>query len=118
MSAEEHRTSPRVPKHFIIRYQDPRAPLLGWFASPVQDLSSHGVRFFCERALKPGDALELQLVLPGLPPVSPTARVVWAKPGRLGMWEIGVTFTIADLGVQRLVDDAVQRQLRKQERSE
>ena len=111
--AAEQRRAPRLHRSFMVRYQPPGKT--AWLMSPLRDLSSGGARFLSEHAFTAGDLFEMQLVLPSTPqPVPLKARVAWAKPWRGGLLEIGVTFSPGDAGIQRTVDDAINRLLGRQ----
>ena len=97
MSEAEHRRAMRVIRSFVVRYQSLPAAPRSWLVSTLRDFSQTGARFFCDRPFGVGEAMSLELVLPtSKEPVTLTARVVWAKPSRLGMTELGIEFTPPD----------------------
>ena len=112
-SGAEHRRTPRIIHSFMLRYQPPDKPT--WLLSPLRDLSSGGARFLSEYAFIAGDRFDVQLVLPTAShPVEVKARVAWAKPWRVGLFEVGVTFDPGDVGIQQTIDEAVKRLLANQ----
>lgn len=114
----EHRRAPRVARSVIVRYRCPEAGQTVWLVSPLRDVSSGGARFLSEQTVAIGRTIEMQLMLPtASQPVSLLARVVRTKPAQTGLIEVGVTFSTADVAVQRAIDRAVAHFLHKQERS-
>jgi Tfp pilus assembly protein PilZ len=112
MSQAEHRRTPRLAHPFMVRYQPPGRG--AWLMSPLKDLSSGGARFLSEHPFAVGEVFEIQLVLPtSSQPVPLNARVTWTKPWRAGLVEVGLTFDPGDVGVQRTIDDAVNRLLQR-----
>ena len=110
MSQAENRRTPRIAHSFMVRYQPPGRGV--WLMSPLKDLSSGGARFLSEHAFTAGEAFEVQLILAtSSQPVQLKARVAWVKPWRAGLREIGLTFDAGDVGIQRTIDEAVNRLL-------
>ena len=98
----------------MVRFRSSEEERGGWFVSPLRDLSSGGARFLSEKSFSVGSTLEFHITLPSSPkPVVLTARVAWAKPTRMNMAELGVTFDPGDAAIQRTIDEAVARFLRK-----
>ena len=113
-SGSEHRHMPRVEQHFMVRYRLVGGPVGEQFISPLRDLSRSGARWFSELPLRNGARLELSLSLPTAPqPVHVQAKVVWTKPARLSMTELGVTFEPVDAKTQGMIDEVVGRFLRR-----
>ncbi len=111
----EQRGSPRVAHSIMVRYRCPERGEMQWGISPLRDLSVGGARFFSERPFSAGTALDLHLMLPvAKQPVVLTGRIAWARPGRLGMTELGVTFEPSDPDTRAKVELAVAHFLGKQ----
>lgn len=109
---DEQRRTPRIARSFMIRYQ-PKGQA-AWFMSPLLDLSSGGARFRSEHPFAASEAFDIQLVLPNAAqPVLLKARTAWAKPWRIGLVEIGITFDPGDVGIQKTIDEAVDHLLRR-----
>ena len=110
MSGAEHRKAPRITHPFMVRYQPPGKR--AWLMSSLRDLSGGGARFFSEHVFAAGEMFEIKLILPTSSyPVQLKACVAWVKPWRAGLLEVGVTFDPGDVGVQRMIDEAVSRLL-------
>ena len=111
---KENRRSARIAHSFVVRYW----PTKGEAQSKVtqlEDFSKTGARFLSEHAFIAGDRFDVQLVLPTAShPVEVKARVAWAKPWRVGLFEVGVTFDPGDVGIQQTIDEAVKRLLANQ----
>ena len=112
----EQRRLPRVNRSFMVRYRAVGHAQGNWFVSPLRDLSSHGARFLSEQPFAVGSLLEVALVLPTVSkPILVQAKIVWAKPWRVGLTELGVAFDAGDDAAQQL-RASVTRFLRKETR--
>ena len=112
----EQRRLPRVNRSFMVRYRAAGQAQGNWFVSPLRDLSSHGARFLSEQPFAVGSLLEVALVLPTMPkPILVQANVVWTKPWRIGLTELGIAFDAGD-DVTRQLQASVARFLRKETR--
>ena len=112
---QEHRRLPRVDRHYMVRYRPISAGGGGgWLVSPLRDLSSGGARFISEHPFTPGEAFEMQLLLPiSTQPIAMKARVAWVKTRTMSMVEMGITFDPGDIALQRTIDAAISRFIQK-----
>ena len=97
MSEAERRRAIRIIHSFIVRYQSLPAAPRSWLVSTLRDFSQTGARFLCDHPFGVGETMNPQLGLPtSKEPVTLTARVVWTKPSRLDVTELGIEFTPPD----------------------
>ena len=117
MMAAEQRRDPRVQRPFMLRYRSLHGAWAPWSITPVRDLSASGARFLSEHPLSVGARVELHLVLPASQqPVLLEGQVAWVKAkgaGRMGLMEVGVSFSVRDDATQQLLEAAVRHFLRR-----
>ena len=110
----EHRSAPRISRQFMMRYRPYEAEQEGWLVSPLRDLSATGARLLSERTLRVGDELEVQLILPASAhPIAVKAHVVWVKPWRFTIVEIGLQFDFLAVEARQAIEHAVSQSLGK-----
>ena len=109
--AAEQRRDPRVRRPFMLRYRSLHGAGAPWSITPVRDLSTSGARFLSDHPLAAGATVELHLILPSSrQPVPLEGRVAWVKPrgtGRMGLMEVGVSFSARGDATRQLLETAV-----------
>ena len=107
--ASERRQGDRVARAFMVRYQPPASRGSdSWAMSPLKNFSRTGARFFSDYEFKVGEWILLQMLLPSSKqPVWLKARVVWMKPGPMGMVDVGVAFGLSEPAAQQAIEQAV-----------
>ncbi len=119
MDVIERRHEPRVAHAFMVRYRGAEPYQRAWLVSPLHDFNQLGVRFIADRPCEIGESLELQLLLPvTLQPVVTTGKVMWTRPARLGLTEVGVAFDPVQEDAQRVLAAAVEHFRRREDREE
>jgi len=116
MNHAERRREPRIVHSFMVRYRAAGATSPKWMLSPLKDFSASGVRFVAEPGLRPGQALELQLMLPmHREPLGVAGRVAWSEPfGDGSLVEQGVEFVGENAETRVVVVEAVAYFLKQQ----
>jgi hypothetical protein len=113
MTEGEHRHSERVNRHLIMRYRVAGSNS-AWLASPLQDISQSGARFFSEEAFATGTLLECQLLLPALKePLALFGHVVRQQPTPLHLTEVAMTFDQTEAASRQALEKAVAFFLKK-----
>ena len=107
--ARERRQFPRVPQPFEVRYRLSGELGESWKAVTTVNLSAGGVRFRDTELLTIGDALEIQIHLPGArETLTFQGRVAWSQMQASGVTENGVEFVDATAAEQQRIDNLVQ----------
>lgn len=75
----------------------------------MTDLSAAGLRFICDRTLKPGTPIEFTMFFPTrMEPYQFVTTVVWGRATASGTFESGVAFTTLTPEKQYEIDELVQ----------
>lgn len=103
MSGQERRKYPRLRANALVR---PVGRFTQLRARPVNDLSAGGLRVYSDETYRPGERLELELLLPGSETVELVGQVVWTEPlpeGAPARFDVGIRYLeISDSGLQRI----------------
>lgn len=94
----DRRRFPRVKAPVLVR---PASVLTLLIPREVADISAGGLRTYADEARRPGERLELELLLPGGESVTVLAEVVWSEPlpgGAPAAHEVGLRFVAPDAG--------------------